>query len=120
MKISLNWIRDYVQLTASVEEISRAITFLGFEVEQIIRTGAPKLSHVVVGEVLVRDGLVKHLSFVIFLVALFIANIALVYYFENTAREKVKLQNGNRERLDEEGREEKPRAEGTKGKEQGE
>ena len=45
------------------------------------------------GEFLVRDGLVKHLSFVIFLVALFIANIALVYYFENTAREKVKLQN---------------------------
>jgi hypothetical protein len=45
------------------------------------------------GEFLVREGLVKHLSFVLFLVALFISNIALVYYFENTAREKVKLQN---------------------------
>jgi hypothetical protein len=45
------------------------------------------------GEFLVRDGLIKHLSFVIFLVALFITNIALVYYFENTAREKVRLQN---------------------------
>ena len=55
MKISLNWLRDYVALDASHDEISRAITFLGFEVEQIIRTGAPKLSHVVVGEVLVRD-----------------------------------------------------------------
>ena len=55
MKISLNWLRDYVQLTASVDEICRAITFLGFEVEQVIRTGAPKLSQVVVGEVLVRD-----------------------------------------------------------------
>jgi len=55
MKISLNWLRDYVALDASADEISRAITFLGFEVEQIIRTGAPKLSHVVVGEVLVRD-----------------------------------------------------------------
>lgn len=55
MKISLNWLRDYVQLTASVDEICRAITFLGFEVEQVIRTGAPQLNNVVVGEVLVRD-----------------------------------------------------------------
>lgn len=55
MKISLNWLRDYVALDASHDEISRAITFLGFEVEQIISTGAPKLSNVVVGEVLVRD-----------------------------------------------------------------
>ncbi|HEX2853712.1 MAG TPA: phenylalanine--tRNA ligase subunit beta [Opitutaceae bacterium] len=55
MKISLNWLKDYVQLDASVDEICRAITFLGFEVEQVIRTGAPQLSSVVVGEVLVRD-----------------------------------------------------------------
>ena len=55
MKISLNWIKDYVQLTASPEEICRAITFLGFEVEQVLRTGAPTLENVVVGEVLVRD-----------------------------------------------------------------
>ena len=55
MKISLNWLKDYVRLDASVDEICRAITFLGFEVEQVIRTGAPELSHVVVGEVLVRD-----------------------------------------------------------------
>jgi hypothetical protein len=45
------------------------------------------------GDFLVREGLIKHLSFVMFLVALFISNIALVYYFENTAREKIKLQN---------------------------
>jgi phenylalanyl-tRNA synthetase beta chain len=55
MKISLNWIKDYVALEASVEELSRALTLLGLEVEQVIRTGAPKLDHVVVGEVLVRD-----------------------------------------------------------------
>ena len=55
MKISLNWLRDYVALDASADEISRAITFLGFEVEQVIRTGAPVLNHVVVGEVRVRD-----------------------------------------------------------------
>jgi phenylalanyl-tRNA synthetase beta chain len=54
MKISLNWIRDYVPLTATVEEISRAITFLGFEVESVHSTGAPQLEHVVVGEILTR------------------------------------------------------------------
>lgn len=54
MKISLNWIKDYVQLDASVEEISRAITFLGFEVEGVANTGAPKLENVVVGEILTR------------------------------------------------------------------
>ncbi len=54
MKISLNWLRDYVDLTASADEICRAITFLGFEVEQVISTGAPKLDNVVVGEILTR------------------------------------------------------------------
>jgi len=51
------------------------------------------LQKILSGDFLVRDGLIKHLSFVLFLVGLFIANIGLVYYFENTAREKVKLQN---------------------------
>src|SRR5580692_6478627 len=55
MRISLNWIRDYVALDAPVPEITRAITFLGFEVEHVSSTGAPKLDQVVVGEVLSRD-----------------------------------------------------------------
>ncbi len=56
MKISLNWLKDYVKpLDASVEEVSQAITFLGFEVEGAHRTGAPKLNQVVVGEVLTRN-----------------------------------------------------------------
>jgi len=55
VKISLTWLRDYVAIDASIEEIKRAITFLGFEVEGVITTGAPKLNHVVVGEVLTRD-----------------------------------------------------------------
>jgi len=55
MKFSLNWLRDYVALEASSAEIARAITFLGFEVEQTIETGAPRLDNVVVGEVLSRD-----------------------------------------------------------------
>jgi phenylalanyl-tRNA synthetase beta chain len=54
MKISLNWLREYVQLNASVDEIGRAITFLGFEVEGVVTTGAPKLENVVVGEILTR------------------------------------------------------------------
>jgi phenylalanyl-tRNA synthetase beta chain len=57
MKISLNWIRDYVAIDAPVPEITHAITFLGFEVEHVASTGAPRLSQVVVGEVLTR---VKH------------------------------------------------------------
>ncbi len=55
MKISLNWLADYVALDAPVEEITNAITFLGFEVEQVVATGAPKLDHVVVGEVRARE-----------------------------------------------------------------
>jgi phenylalanyl-tRNA synthetase beta chain len=55
VKISLTWLRDYIDLTASNDEISRAITFLGFEVEGIINTGAPKLDNVVVGEILTRE-----------------------------------------------------------------
>ncbi len=55
MKLSLNWLKDYVQLDASVDEIARAITFLGLEVETVLQTGAPKLDKVVVGEVLTRD-----------------------------------------------------------------
>jgi hypothetical protein len=30
MKISLNWIKQYVQVYASPAELERAITFLGF------------------------------------------------------------------------------------------
>jgi phenylalanyl-tRNA synthetase beta chain len=54
VKISLNWLRDYLALDASHDDISRAITFLGFEVEGIVNTGAPVLNNVVVGEILTR------------------------------------------------------------------
>jgi phenylalanyl-tRNA synthetase beta chain len=56
MKVSLNWLQSYVDLTGvSAEDISRAITFLGFEVEQVIRTGAPAFNNVVAGHILTRD-----------------------------------------------------------------
>lgn len=55
MKLSLNWLKDYAALAAPAEEIARAITFLGFEVEGIHAAGATPLAHVVVGEVLTRE-----------------------------------------------------------------
>ncbi|MFA6959612.1 MAG: phenylalanine--tRNA ligase subunit beta [Opitutaceae bacterium] len=56
MKVSLSWLQSYVDLTGiTADDISRAITFLGFEVEQVIRTGAPTFNNVVVGHILTRD-----------------------------------------------------------------
>lgn len=56
MKVSLSWLQSYVDLTGvTADDISRAITFLGFEVEQVIQTGAPKFNNVVVGHILTRD-----------------------------------------------------------------
>lgn len=56
MKISRNWLQTYVNLEGrSNDEISRAVTFLGFEVESIHLTGAPKLESVFVGEVVTRE-----------------------------------------------------------------
>ena len=54
MKISLNWLKQYVRVYSSVEELKRAITFLGFEVEGVASTALPPLSHVVVGEIKTR------------------------------------------------------------------
>ncbi|MCD6023682.1 MAG: pheT [Fibrobacteria bacterium] len=50
MLISLNWLKRYVDLTESAEDISYALTALGFEVESLENRGAG-LDGVVVGEV---------------------------------------------------------------------
>lgn len=55
MKISRNWIKQYLQVYASADELKRAITFLGFEVEGVVNTGLPALELVVVGEIKSRD-----------------------------------------------------------------
>jgi phenylalanyl-tRNA synthetase beta chain len=56
MKISLNWLKQYVNLDGvSVDELKRAITFVGFEVEGVATAGLPPLQHVVVGEIKTRD-----------------------------------------------------------------
>lgn len=53
MKISLNWLQDYVDLSdITVDDISHALTMVGFEVEGVDQTGLPPLEHVVVGEIL--------------------------------------------------------------------
>ena len=55
MKISRNWLKQYVRIYASAEELTRAITFLGFEVEGVVNTSLPPLEHVVVGEIRTRE-----------------------------------------------------------------
>ncbi len=55
MKISRNWLKQYVRVYASAEELTRAITFLGFEVEGVVNTGLPPLQQVVVGEIKTRE-----------------------------------------------------------------
>jgi phenylalanyl-tRNA synthetase beta chain len=55
MKLSRNWLRQYVRLYATTEELQRAITFLGFEVEGVQNTGLPPLKDVVVGEIRTRE-----------------------------------------------------------------
>jgi phenylalanyl-tRNA synthetase beta chain len=56
MKISLNWLKQYVNLDGiSTDELQRAITFLGFEVEGVVSTALPPLTNVVVGEIKTRD-----------------------------------------------------------------
>jgi len=52
MKISRQWLADYVGIDRSDEQIEEALTLIGFEVEGIESVGVPALEKVVVGEVL--------------------------------------------------------------------
>ncbi len=54
MKLPLSWLRDYVELEASAEEIAERLTFSGTEVEGIRRIGAG-CEGIVVGEVRAVD-----------------------------------------------------------------
>jgi len=55
VKISLNWLKRYVDIEETPEELSHALTLLGFEVDDIENTGLAPMENVVVGEVLERD-----------------------------------------------------------------
>ncbi len=52
MKLSTQWLKQYVDLDQSPEAIEEALTLIGFEVEGKRHTGLPELPGVVVGEVL--------------------------------------------------------------------
>ena len=54
MKITYNWLKEYVDFDWSAEELADRITMLGVEVEGIEETGGT-FDGIVVGEVLVRD-----------------------------------------------------------------
>ena len=55
MKISLNWLKRYIDLPESPKEIADSLTLLGFEVDDMESTGLPQLENVIVGEVLGRQ-----------------------------------------------------------------
>ncbi len=54
MKVSYQWLKDYIDLDRTKAEIEEALTLIGFEVEGVEETGLPDLPNVVVGEVLSR------------------------------------------------------------------
>lgn len=55
MKISLTWLKRYIELPEKPKEIADTLTLLGFEVDDMETTGLPQLENVLVGEVLERQ-----------------------------------------------------------------
>lgn len=51
MRVSLNWLRDYVGFDLSAEDLAEKLTMLGLEIEKIEKPGA-EIEGVVVGQVL--------------------------------------------------------------------
>lgn len=51
MKVSLKWLKRYVSIKATPQELAEVFPMLGFEVEEIINLGLQPLENVVVGEV---------------------------------------------------------------------
>lgn len=51
MKVSLKWLKRYVSIEATPQELSEVFPMLGFEVEEVIIKGLPFVENVVVGEV---------------------------------------------------------------------
>ena len=55
MKVSIEWLRDYVELEASSDELVDVFPMLGMEVEEVKSSGPAPMEKVVVGEVLTRE-----------------------------------------------------------------
>ena len=53
MKVSYNWLKDFIKIDKPVEKIGELLTFSGTEVEKIEKRGT-KLDNVVVGEIINR------------------------------------------------------------------
>ena len=51
MLISLNWLKEYIDITVPVDELSETLTMLGLEIEAISRPG-DEISNVVTGKIL--------------------------------------------------------------------
>src|SRR5512146_334474 len=54
MKVTLNWLKEYVEFDWSPEELAERLTMLGLEVEDVRRIGA-EFEGIVVGQVVTRD-----------------------------------------------------------------
>lgn len=55
MKISYNWLKNYIDLDPvehSPEVLQEVLPLLGFDIEEIVKLGPPQLNNVVVGQVL--------------------------------------------------------------------
>ena len=52
MKISYNWLKQYLKSEVSSEAILEALPLIGFDVEETEVLGPPKMEQVVVGEVI--------------------------------------------------------------------
>ena len=77
MKASIEWLREYVDLEASTNELVDVFPMLGMEVEGVEDSGPPPLDNVVVGEVISRD---QHPE----ADRLSCCNVPLIYFAQNT------------------------------------
>ena len=55
MKISLDWLRDYIELPDNPDELIDVLPMLGIEVEESEEQSSRNLDHVVVGEILSKE-----------------------------------------------------------------
>ena len=54
MKVTLNWLKQYVDFNWSPEELTERLTMLGLEVEGVVKLGG-EFAGIVVAQVVTRD-----------------------------------------------------------------
>ena len=55
MRISINWLKEFIDISLSNEEISNKLTMLGLEAEEVYDTSS--LSDIIIGEI---KNVIKH------------------------------------------------------------